>query len=89
MLDAVTDDGVKALAHEPVEKAKAGDMAAIKEFLDRTIGKPAAASGFDTADAMPRRPIAEIVETFQRVRSLTAAALLLRTNGQGRCYNRS
>ena len=41
--EAVTDDDLRAVVAKLVELAKGGDLAAIRELLDRTIGKPVAA----------------------------------------------
>ena len=42
LLDAVTDDDLRAVIAKLVEMAKGGDLAAIRELLDRMIGKPVA-----------------------------------------------
>ncbi|HOX40196.1 MAG TPA: hypothetical protein PL033_19610 [Candidatus Brocadiia bacterium] len=39
LLECVTPDDMQAVIHALVDAAKAGDVAAIREFLDRTIGK--------------------------------------------------
>lgn len=41
LLDAVTDDDLKAIVAAMVEKAKGGDLNAAREVLTRTLGKPA------------------------------------------------
>ena len=55
MLDAVSDDDVQTIVAKLVKMAKSGSVAAIKEILDRTIGKPQAAMSVDlsvdTADS--------------------------------------
>jgi len=38
-LDAVTPDDLRAVVVALVERAKAGDVVAIREVLDRTVGK--------------------------------------------------
>ena len=40
MLDAVTPDDMRAIVSRLVELAKGGDVRAIKEVLDRTLGRP-------------------------------------------------
>jgi hypothetical protein len=42
-LDAVTADDLRAIVAKLVTMAKGGDLAAIREVLDRTLGKPLAA----------------------------------------------
>ncbi len=43
LLEAVTDEDFAAVVRVLVEKATAGDLAAIKVFLDYTIGRPGVA----------------------------------------------
>ena len=40
LISAVTEDDVRGIIQALVEKAKSGDVAAAKEVLDRTLGKP-------------------------------------------------
>ena len=40
MLNAVTPDDMRAIVSRLVELAKGGDVRAIKEVLDRTLGRP-------------------------------------------------
>ncbi len=40
LLDTVTDDDLRAIVSKLVEMAKGGDLAAAREILDRTMGKP-------------------------------------------------
>ncbi len=40
LLQAVTVGDIKAIVGKLVEQAKGGDIAAIRELLDRAIGKP-------------------------------------------------
>ncbi|MBI4717157.1 MAG: hypothetical protein HY763_05075 [Planctomycetes bacterium] len=47
LLEAVSDDDIRLVVEKLVELAKAGDLAAIRELLDRTIGRPAPVSEFD------------------------------------------
>jgi hypothetical protein len=39
LLDAVTEDDLRAIARTLVKRAKEGDLAAIRELLNRVIGK--------------------------------------------------
>ncbi len=48
MLEAVTEDDLRVIIGELVDQARAGNLAAIKELLDRIIGR-----------AVPPSPIAE------------------------------
>ena len=43
LLDAVTDEDFTAIAQKLVEQSKAGDIASIRELLNRTLGKPSEA----------------------------------------------
>ena len=40
LLDAVTEDDVRAIVLKLVEQAKAGDLQAAREILLRTLGRP-------------------------------------------------
>ena len=40
MLNAVTEDDIRALVERLLELAKSGELRAIKEVLDRTLGRP-------------------------------------------------
>ena len=42
LLNCVTEDDLREIADKLVEKAKTGDMYAIKELFDRVLGKPTA-----------------------------------------------
>jgi hypothetical protein len=50
LLDAVSDDDLRAVARKLVEQAKAGDMAAGKLLLAYVVGRPADAVSPDTLD---------------------------------------
>lgn len=39
LMEAITEEDIKAIALKMIERAKAGDMEAAKEVLNRTIGK--------------------------------------------------
>jgi len=53
LLDSVSPDDLRAVVAALVERAKAGDVPAIREVLDRTVGKPPAVLGVavEAADA--------------------------------------
>ena len=58
LLGAVTDDDLKAIVNKLVSMAKAGNLAAMKEVRDRTLGKPLAAVAIDVGvacDSCPAR----------------------------------
>ncbi|MEY4212245.1 MAG: hypothetical protein RL458_470 [Pseudomonadota bacterium] len=40
LMDAVTDEDIRAVARALVNQAKAGEVPAIRELLDRLVGKP-------------------------------------------------
>ena len=50
LLDAVSDDDLKAIVSAMVQKAKGGDLNAAREVLTRIIGKPADAPDPDRLD---------------------------------------
>jgi hypothetical protein len=50
---AVTPEDVEEITRKLVESAKQGDVVAIRELLDRTIGKPVAALAVTGADGEP------------------------------------
>ena len=50
MLEAVTEDDVRAVITKLVELAKGGDLAAIREVLNRTVGKADVARDPDCVD---------------------------------------
>ena len=64
LFDTVTVDDFRAIVGKVVERAKSGDLAAIKELLDRLLGKPttfvdveavATLSGHSAADSAALR----------------------------------
>jgi hypothetical protein len=57
LLDAVTPDDVEAVVKQLVAMARAGDIPAIRELLDRIFGKP---SSSDLADRVER--LEELIE---------------------------
>ena len=52
LVEAVTEDDITAIAQKLVEMAKAGDVAAIREVLNRTLGKPTEADLLDRLEAI-------------------------------------
>jgi hypothetical protein len=69
MLDAVSEQDVRAVIAKLVELAKGGDMAAIRELLNRTIGKPGDAMNPDRMELDEAR-IIEAVGDAKRCASL-------------------
>jgi hypothetical protein len=61
LLDAVTFDDLRAVVAKLVEMAKAGDLAAIRELLDRTLGKSIADVNVDIEPPQTIRIIERIV----------------------------
>src|SRR5262245_39302523 len=53
LLQTITTDDVQAAARMLVQMARDGDLAAIKELLDRTIGKAPAAVELSGKDGAP------------------------------------
>lgn len=51
LLSCVTPDDIRAVAAALIAKAKSGDLPAIRELLDRTIGRPMPAPAFETSPA--------------------------------------
>lgn len=52
LLDAVTPDDIAAAARALIAKAKSGDVPAIRELLDRCIGKPQETDLFERIEAL-------------------------------------
>ena len=50
LLDNVTDDDFQAVVTKLVAMAKAGDLTAIRELFDRTMGKPKATVELERAE---------------------------------------
>jgi hypothetical protein len=53
LLNTVTSTDIEEVVHKLISMAKGGDVAAIKELLDRTIGKPVTAVELSGADGEP------------------------------------
>lgn len=54
-LDAVTAEDLQAVARALLDRARSGDLAAIREVLDRTIGRPTASVNVELLDAQNRK----------------------------------
>lgn len=67
LLKAITPDDVKKMVAVLIRKAKKGDVIAIKELLDRTVGRPSAT---DT------RELVELRREADRLRSITTNLLM-------------
>ena len=66
LMDTVTPDAVRAVAAKFVEMARDGDVRAIKELLDRTLGKPLEADLIERLERLEelwRRTIPVTVQT--------------------------
>jgi hypothetical protein len=68
LLNTVTSTDIKEVVHKLISMAKAGDIAAIKELLDRTIGKPVTAIEMTGADGGP-------LLQFDRIQNVIVQAL--------------
>ena len=64
LLNAVTPEYVKEIIYKIVSMAKQGDIAAIKELLDRSLGKPVAAVEVTGADGEPLLQFARLQEVI-------------------------
>jgi hypothetical protein len=70
MLDSVTDDDLKQVVAKLVEMATGGDLAAIRELFDRTLGKSVAgveASQLQQTLAVPVLGPAEREKLIQKI----------------------
>lgn len=63
LLRSVGPDDIREIVRALVEKAKSGDVQAIRELLDRVLGKPAATIEAAGALGIPLHPIRVIFET--------------------------
>ena len=64
LLNAVTPEDVKEIIYKLVSMAKQGDIAAAKELLDRTLGKPVTAVELSGADGEPLLQFARLQEAI-------------------------
>lgn len=76
LLSAVSENDLKAIARKLVAKAKTGNVPAIKELLDRTVGKMPIMDGDDDHDEPGTViPIIEVLvegrEEYEQFRRLT------------------
>lgn len=55
ILDELSPEDARAIARKLIEMCKAGDLAAIKELLDRAIGKPAQADVLERLEAIEQQ----------------------------------
>ena len=72
LLDAVSDEDLKTIVSQLVDMAKRGSLPAIKEILDRTIGKPQTDV---SVDLLVDRAEADDVVTIPDIRQLRLALL--------------
>ena len=72
LLDAVSDGDLKTIVSQLVDMAKRGSLPAIKEILDRTIGKPQTDV---SVDLLVDRAEADDVVTIPDIRQLRLALL--------------
>lgn len=52
LLEAVTPEDIAAVVRALIDKAKSGDVAAIRELIDRCIGKPQETDLFERLEAL-------------------------------------
>lgn len=68
ILEAVSDDDLRAIVGKLVEQAKAGDLAAAREVFNRLVGKPTEAIDPDRMDLHAMRLIHELADAFSDTR---------------------
>ena len=68
ILDAVSDDDLKAVVGKLVDQAKAGDAAAIRELLTRLVGKPTETPDPDRLDENENTIGADTIESHRRLK---------------------
>lgn len=68
LLEAVTEDDLRAVVAKLIERAKAGDIAAVKELLDRTLGRPSPGPPLDEQDATIFRAAIAMIEARHELR---------------------
>ena len=69
LLHAVTPADISEIVRKLIEMAKEGDLAATKELLDRTIGRPVAAVELTGADGEPLLQFGRLQEAIQEALS--------------------
>ena len=69
LLNAVTPADISEIVRKLIEMAKEGDLAATKELLDRTIGRPVAAVELTGADGEPLLQFGRLQEAIQEALS--------------------
>ena len=78
LLEAVTEDDIRAVAHGLVAKARSGDTAAARELLDRVIGKVRPEEEQAESQApiidLPESALKAVAETIRRQRCCTRCA---------------
>jgi len=58
LLEAVTPEDIRAVAHTLVKRAKMGEVQAIRELFDRLLGKPQQGGDGDESGTVRRGPTA-------------------------------
>jgi hypothetical protein len=64
LLNAVTPADIEEIVRKLIAMAKQGEIAAIKELLDRTLGKPVAAVELSGADGEPLLQLGRLQEAI-------------------------
>ena len=67
LLDSVSDDDFTSVVAELVAMAKGGDLAAIRELLDRIMGKPKATIELERAEITEAELNREIEDALERL----------------------
>ena len=74
LLDTITDDDLRAIIAKLVEMAKGGDLAAARELLDRTIGKPKSTAEIEQAALVEAEIDAELNDALRELATCGEAA---------------
>jgi hypothetical protein len=71
LIESVGEDDFRAIARKLIEMAKGGDLAAIRELLDRLLGKPLGTVAVDQTDELEFRTRDQMkAEILERLNAL-------------------
>src|SRR5262245_56666763 len=88
LLAAVTPEDVRQVVGQVVEQAKAGQPWAVREFLDRCVGKPLATMELTGAEGEPLGPTVQVVQAavLEALADLPEAKLRVAARQIGRVH---